>query len=303
MLWTQQFRGTAMKVGFIGVGNMGGPMCRNIIRNTNHDVVVFDLSRSATEACTSLGATAGSSVADVASTCDVVFTSLPMPRNVEEVAAGIAASAKTGSTYIDLSTNSPATARRVNDLMRSKGIQMLEAPVSGGVTRATDGTIVIMVGGDTATFDAQLPLLKSFSGEVVHVGEVGMGSVAKLVNNMLAFCNAAAAAEALMIGKMAGIDLRKLQQVISNASGNSSAFRNIAEKAFDRAFEATFALDLAHKDLRLALELADELGVPGMIAPQVMNLMRIARARGMGSDDSSSVIRVYEQALGQEVKP
>jgi 3-hydroxyisobutyrate dehydrogenase-like beta-hydroxyacid dehydrogenase len=293
-----------MKVGFIGVGNMGGPMCRNIIRNTNHDVVVFDLNPAAIEACTTLGATAGTSVAQVAADCEVVFTSLPMPRNVEEVAAGIAASARPGTVYIDLSTNSPATARRVNDAMRAKGLQMLEAPVSGGVSRATDGTIVIMVGGDAAVFDAQLPLLKSFSGEVVHVGAIGMGSVAKLVNNMLAFCNAAAAAaEALMIGTMAGIDLNKLQQVISNASGNSSAFRNLAEKAFKREFGATFALDLAHKDLRLALELADELGVPGMIAPQVMNLMRIARARGMGGDDSSSVIRVYEQALGREVCP
>ena len=222
-----------MKVGFIGVGNMGGPMCRNIIRNTNHDVVVFDLNPAAIKACTDLGATAGTSVAQVAAACDVVFTSLPMPRNVEEVAlgaGGIAESAKAGTVYVDLSTNSPATARRVNEGMRAKGIQMLEAPVSGGVPRATDGTIVIMVGGDAAAFDAQLPLLKSFSGEVVHVGEIGMGSVAKLVNNMLAFCNAAAAAEALMIGTMAGIDLHKLQQVISNASGNSSAFRNISRQ-------------------------------------------------------------------------
>ena len=130
-----------------------------------------------------------------------------------------------------------------------------------------------------------------------------MGSVAKLVNNMLAFCNAAAAAEALMIGAMSGIDLRKLQQVISNASGNSSAFRNLSREGVQAAnSRPTFALDLAHKDLRLALELADELGVPGMIAPQVMNLMRMARAKGMGGDDSSSVIRVYEQALGREVR-
>ena len=291
-----------MKIGFIGVGNMGGPMCRNIIRNTNHDVLVFDLNPDAIAACTTLGATAGTSVAQVASTCDVVFTSLPMPRNVEEVAADIVGSAKAGMVYIDLSTNSPATARKVNEQMRARGIAMLEAPVSGGVSRATDGTIVIMVGGDEAVFEAQLPLLKSFSGEVVHVGAIGMGSVAKLVNNMLAFCNAAAAAEALMLGAMAGIDMRKLQQVISNASGNSSAFRNLADKAFKGEFQATFALDLAHKDLRLALEMADELGVPGMIAPQVMNLMRMARARGMGKDDSSSVIRVYEQALGREVR-
>ena len=295
-----------MKVGFIGVGNMGGPMCRNIIRNTNHEVVVFDLNPAAIKACTDLGASPGASVAQVAAGCDVVFTSLPMPRNVEDVtlgADGIAAHARPGTVYIDLSTNSPATARRVNDGMRAKGIQMLEAPVSGGTSRATDGTIVIMVGGDAAVFENQLPLLKSFSGEVVHVGEIGMGSMAKLVNNMLAFCNAAAAAEALMIGAMSGIDLRKLQQVISNASGNVLGVpQHVGEGVQPANSRPTFALDLAHKDLRLALELADELGVPGMIAPQVMNLMRMARAMGMGGDDSASVIRVYEQALGREVR-
>src|SRR4051812_40231991 len=144
---------TAMKVGFIGVGNMGGPMCRNIIRNTNHEVVVFDLSPAAIKACTDLGAAAGTSVAQVAADCDVVFTSLPMPRNVEDVALGpdgIAANARPGTVYIDLSTNSPATARRVQSGVQSNGIAMLEAPVSGGTARATDGTIVIMVGGDVA---------------------------------------------------------------------------------------------------------------------------------------------------------
>ncbi|HUN39353.1 MAG TPA: NAD(P)-dependent oxidoreductase [Acetobacteraceae bacterium] len=294
-----------MKVGFIGVGNMGGPMCRNIIRNTNHEVVVFDLSSDAVEACTELGASAGSSVADVARTCDVVITSLPLPRVVEEVALGpdgIAANAKPGTTYIDLSTNSPATARRCAEGMRAKGLAMLEAPVSGGTARAKDGTIVIMVGGDAATFESQLPLLKSFSGEVVHCGEIGMGSVAKLINNMLAFCNSAAAAEALMIGKRSGIDLTKLDQVIRNASGMSSGYANMASKAFKGAFEATFALDLAHKDLRLALEMADELGVPGLIAPQVMNLMRMARGMGLGTSDSCAMIRVYETALGTDVR-
>ena len=108
---------------------------------------------------------------------------------------------------------------------------MLEAPVSGGVARATDGTIVIMVGGDTATFEQQLPLLKSFSGEVIHVGDVGFGSVAKLINNMLAFCNAAAAAEALMMGKRAGIDMKKLDSVIRNASGDFTGYCNMATKA------------------------------------------------------------------------
>jgi 3-hydroxyisobutyrate dehydrogenase-like beta-hydroxyacid dehydrogenase len=294
-----------MKVGFIGVGNMGGPMCRNIIRNTNHEVVVFDLSADATQACTDLGASSAASVADLAKRCDVVIASLPIPRIVEEVAlgeGGIAANARPGTVFIDLSTNSPATAKRVNEGMKAHGIAMLEAPVSGGTPRATDGTIVIMVGGDAAVFEQQLPLLKSFSGEVIHLGEIGFGSAAKLINNMLAFCNAAAAAEALMIGKRSGIDLTKLDAVIRNASGMSAGYASMASKTLAGNFSATFALDLAHKDLRLALELADELGVPGMIAPQVMSLMRMARGMGLGASDSCSIVRVYETALGEEVR-
>ena len=294
-----------MKVGFIGVGNMGGPMCRNIVRNTNHEVIVFDLDPDSVAACTALGAVAATSVADVASRCDVVITSLPIPRVVEEVALGpdgIAAHAKPGTVFVDLSTNSPATAKRVHAGMKAKGIAMLEAPVSGGTPRAKDGTIVIMVGGDAAVFEQQLPLLKSFSVSVVHVGEIGMGSAAKLINNMLAFCNAAAAAEALMLGKRTGIDLHKLDAVIRNASGMSSAYNGMATKAFAGDFQPTFALDLAHKDLRLALEMADELGVPGLIAPQVMSLMRMARGMGLGSSDSASVIQVYEKALNEQVR-
>jgi 3-hydroxyisobutyrate dehydrogenase-like beta-hydroxyacid dehydrogenase len=294
-----------MKVGFIGVGNMGGPMCRNIIKNTNHEVVVFDLAAAAIAACTELGATAGGSVADVAARCDVVFTSLPLPRDVEAVAlgpGGIKENARPGTVYIDLSTNSPALARRVHAAMGAGGLAMLEAPVSGGVPRAIDGTIVIMVGGDAATFEAQRPLLASFSGEVIHVGAVGFGSVAKLINNQLAFSNMAAAAEALMIGLMSGIDLAKLDQVITNASGFSSGYRSLSGKAFKRDFKPGFALDLAHKDLRLALELADELGVPGMIGPQVMNLFRMARGMGLGPADTSAMIKVYEAALSREVR-
>ncbi len=294
-----------MKVGFIGVGNMGGPMCRNIIKNTNHEVIVFDLNPDAVKVCTDLGASAGASVAEVASHCDVVITSLPLPKIVEEVTlgkGGIAENAQPGTVFIDLSTNAPATAKRVAEGMAAKGIHMLEAPVSGGTARATDGTIVIMVGGDAAVFENNLPLLKSFSGEVIHLGEIGFGSVAKLINNMLAFCNAAAAAEALMMGKRSGIDLKKLDAVIRNASGMSSGYAGMSTKAFAGNFAPTFALDLAHKDLRLAMELADELGVPGLIAPQVLNLMRMARGMGLGPSDSASVIKVYEAALGEEVR-
>ena len=282
-----------MKVGFIGVGNMGGPMCRNIIRNTNHQVTVFDLNPDAVAACTALGAAAGASTATVATTSDVVFTSLPMPKHVEEVALGpdgIAAHARPGAVYIDLSTNAPATARRVHEGMAAKGLAMLEAPVSGGVPRATDGTIVIMVGGEPAVFEAQLPLLKSFSKEVIHVGPVGMGSVAKLCNNMLAFCNSAAAAEALLLGAAAGIDVHKLYDVICNASGNSDAFRSLGPKAFARNFKPGFALDLAHKDLRLAVEAGKAMGIPTPVTKSACDLFGAARDKGFGDRDISAVV-------------
>jgi 3-hydroxyisobutyrate dehydrogenase-like beta-hydroxyacid dehydrogenase len=267
--------------------------------------VVFDLNAAALKECTDLGASAAASVADLASQSDVVITSLPIPSAVEEVAlgsGGVAANAKAGTVFIDLSTNSPETAKRVNEGMRRRGVAMLEAPVSGGTARAKDGTIVIMVGGDMRVYEQQLPLLRSFSSEVVHVGDIGMGSTAKLINNMLVFCNSATAAEALMIGKRAGIDLLKLDSVIRNASGMSSGYANMATKALKGNFEATFALDLAHKDLRLALEMANHLGVPGLIAPQVMSLMRMARGMGLGSRDSCSMIKVYEAALNEEVR-
>jgi 3-hydroxyisobutyrate dehydrogenase-like beta-hydroxyacid dehydrogenase len=128
-----------------------------------------------------------------------------------------------------------------------------------------------------------------------------MGSVAKLCNNMLAFCNMAAASEALMLGALAGIDLTKLAEVIRNASGNSDAFRNLVPKALAGNFKPGFSLDLAHKDLRLVLEMQDALGVPAIMAGPVMSLMRLARAKGWGGDDSSSVLRVYEAALGRQL--
>ena len=293
-----------MKIGFIGVGNMGGPMCRNIIRNTNHQVVVHDLDAAAVARCTSLGATSVDSIGALAG-CEVVFTSLPMPDVVERVIAGpggLAETAAPGTVVIDLSTNSPETAQAMAAALGARGIAMLEAPVSGGVVKAEEGSIAIMVGGEEAVFEAQRPLFASFTANAFHVGAVGMGSVAKLINNMLAFCNMAAAAEGLMMGAAAGIDLRKLADVVSVSSGASGAFSSIATKAMAGTFAPGFALDLAHKDLRLAVQLADKTGVPGMVAPNVLNLLRSARAMGFGGEDTSAMIRVYERIMGKEVR-
>ena len=295
-----------MKVGFIGVGNMGGPMCRNIVKRSNHQVTVFDLNAAAVKTCTDLGATAASSIAEATRGADVVMTSLPMPKDVEAVTlgdGGILASIGKGQTYIDLSTNAPAMVKKIGAAMAAKGIAMLDAPVSGGTAGAEAATIAIMVGGDKKVFDDALPVLQSFSANVIHMGELGTGTAAKLVNNMLAFCNAAAAAEGLMLGVTAGLDPKKLIQVVSSSSGNSAAFKSLSDKALSGDFKANFALDLAYKDLHLALELGDELGVPLQMGASTHNLQRMARGMGLGKSDSSSILRVYETALKRTVKP
>jgi 3-hydroxyisobutyrate dehydrogenase len=295
-----------VKVGFIGVGNMGGPMCRNIVKKSNHQVTVFDLNPAAVKTCTDLGATAAKSVTDVTRGADVVMTSLPMPKDVEAVTLGdngILATITKGQTYIDLSTNAPSMVKKIGAAMAAKGIAMLDAPVSGGTTGAEAATIAIMVGGDRKVFDDALPVLQSFSANVIHMGGLGTGTVAKLVNNMLAFCNAAAAAEGLMLGVTAGLDPQKLIQVVTNSSGNSNAFKSLSERALAGEFEPRFALNLAYKDLHLALELGDELNVPLPQGSSTHNLQRLARGMGLGPKDSSSILRVYETALGRTIKP
>ena len=295
-----------MKVGFIGVGNMGGPMCRNIIKRSNHQVTVFDLNPAAVKTCTDLGGTAAKSVAEATKGADIIMTSLPMPKDVEAVSLGdngVLANIGKGQTYIDLSTNAPSMVKKIGAAFAAKGIAMLDAPVSGGTVGAEAATIAIMVGGDKKVFDDALPVLQSFSANVIHMGELGTGTVAKLVNNMLAFCNAAAAAEGLMLGVTAGLDPKKLIQVVTNSSGNSNAFKSLSERSLSGDFKASFALDLAYKDLHLALELGDELGVPLQQGASTHNLQRLAKGMGWGPEDSTSVLRVYETMLKHKVNP
>jgi 3-hydroxyisobutyrate dehydrogenase-like beta-hydroxyacid dehydrogenase len=291
-----------MKIGFVGLGNMGGPMCRNLVKGVNHEVVVHDLNPEAVRACTEQGATAAASLTALAGTCDVILTSLPTPRHVEAVATEIAASARPGTVFFDLSTNAPAVVRRLHEELAPKGITLLDAPVTGGVARAVDGSIVVMVGGEEAVFEQHRAILAAFSGTLVHVGPVGSASVAKLINNMLVLCNIAVAAEGMMIGRMAGIDLTKLVNIIENGSGDSVGFRGLAARGLKGEFKASFALDLAYKDLGLAVDLATEHGVPGLMAPQALALMRMGRALGHGGLDSTAMLKVYETLMGKEVR-
>lgn len=294
-----------MRIGFIGTGNIGGPMCRHVIRHSGADVVVFDLNPDAVQRCTDVGGIAAASVAEAVKDADVVLTSLPGPRDVEAVALGaegIAGHARAGTVYFDLTTNSPAVARRVAAQLQAREITMLDAPVSGGVAGAEERTLTVMAGGDAAALEKHRGILESFGENIVHTGDLGSGCIAKLVNNMIAFCTTAAAAEGLLLGTMAGVDPEVLDHVVRNSTGDSRAFRTLAKDTLAGDWSPTFALDLAYKDLHLALELADDLNVPLSLSPQVHNLMRMARAMGHGGDNASAVMRVYEKTLNTEVR-
>jgi 3-hydroxyisobutyrate dehydrogenase-like beta-hydroxyacid dehydrogenase len=268
---------------------------------------VFDLNPAAVKTCTDLGGSAAKSIAEATKGADVVMTSLPMPKDVEAVTlgdSGILANIAKGQTFIDLSTNAPSMVKKIGAAFAAKGIAMLDAPVSGGTTGAEAATIAIMVGGDKKVFDDALPVLQSFSANVIHMGPLGSGTVAKLVNNMLSFCNMAALCEGMMLGTTYGLDPEKLLGVISNSSGNSNAIKNFSLRALKGHYSPpSFALDLAYKDLHLALELGDELGVPLQQGASTHNLQRLAKGMGFGPDDSTSVLRVYESMLGRKVKP
>ncbi len=283
---------------------MGGPMCRNIIAG-GHSVVVCDKNPQAVERCTALGAQAGATPKEVAGRVEVVMTSLPLPPNLEEVALGpdgIAAGAAKDLVHIDLSTNSPSFVRKIGAALEERGVPFLDAPVSGGVAGAEQGTIAIMVGGDAALFGRFRPVFDSFGKNVFHMGAVGAGSAAKLVNNMIAFCSMAAAAEGLMLGTAAGLDAEQLVEVVQASSGDSRGFRFLAEKALAGDWSPKFALDLGYKDIGLAGQMADELNVPLSVAPPTQNLMRVARSMGFGPDDITSMARVYEKLLGRTIK-
>lgn len=295
-----------MKVGYIGVGNMGGPMCRNLLKKGGHRVTVFDLNRDAVDRCTAQGASAAGSPRAAAAHADLVLTSLPHPRDVEAVVLGpegILETLEPGAVYCDLSTNSPLTVGRLATALAERGVAMLDAPVSGGVVAADRGTLAVMVGGEREVFDRMLPVLQCLGENVVHCGATGTGCVAKLCNNLIAFCNMAASAEGLMLGVAAGIDLEVLNQVIRNSSGNSMTFRATAKNALSGDWTPSFALDLAYKDMHLALELADELGIPLSLSPTVHNLMRMARGLGYGQHDATAILRVYEDTLRRTLKP
>jgi 3-hydroxyisobutyrate dehydrogenase-like beta-hydroxyacid dehydrogenase len=291
-----------MRVGFIGTGNIGNPMARNVLR-AGHELFVNDLRESACANLLELGATWAATPAEAAAQAEVVLTSLPGPNEVEAVltgADGILAGARPGMVYVDLSTNAPSTARRLAAVAAARGVTYLDAPVSGGVTGAEKATLCVMVGGDRAVFERYKPLLEAIGTNVFHLGDVGAGCTAKLVNNLIALGVGHLINEALVAGVKAGIDARTLYDVmaVSSAARFVPGVPRLLERHFDHA---TFTLALAAKDVGLAVSLGRENGVPMPAAAAIEQALLTAVAAGHGAKASSASLLLLEALAGVQV--
>lgn len=288
-----------MKVGFIGLGIMGGSMALNV-RAAGHELIVNDLRREAAEPQLKAGATWADSARKVAEAADVVFTSLPGPREVESVADELLDGMRKGAAWFDLSTNSPTVVRRICERFAAKGIPMLDSPVSGGPRGAKTRKLALLVGGERAVFDQYRPVLDAIGDQVIYIGPIGAGSVAKLVHNCSGYAIQAALAEVFTMGVKAGVDPLELWAAVRQCSlGRMRTFDRLGNQFLQGRFEPPdFALKLAHKDVTLATELARELGVPMRIANLTHAEMTEALNRGWGERDSRSFMLLQEERAG-----
>ncbi|HEU0021398.1 MAG TPA: NAD(P)-dependent oxidoreductase [Dehalococcoidia bacterium] len=294
-----------MKVGFVGLGNMGNPMASNLIK-AGHQLTVHDLRRGAATNLLEMGANWADAPRDVVPGSDVVFTSLPVPRDVDAVVLGekgIMEGATRGTVYLDLSTNSPTAIRRIHDVCAQRGVAVLDAPVSGGVYGAAAATLAVMVGGDRAVYDRMKPTLDAIGSHVVYCGPIGNGMVCKICNNLLSMGIGVLMSEALTLGVKAGVDLATLADVIANSSGGN---RRLTEKfprfLFKGNFTPGFATALAAKDVRLATDLGREYGIPMELSNMVDQRHVEAMFRGWGPEDSDAVSRIQEEKAGVQLR-
>ena len=295
-----------MRIGFIGLGNMGGPMAMNLLK-AGHELTVHDLRREAAEPQLAAGATWADGAKAVAEASELTFTSLPGPPEVEEVAlgpGGVLAGAVEGSVYIDLSTNSPTLLRSIHARFAERGVEVLDAPVSGGVVGATAGTLAVMVGGDAARYEQLKPVLESIGDKVSYIGGIGSGMVAKLVHNMTSICSRMAIAEGLTLAAKAGVDPHVMQKVLQDGAFGQGNFLNhsLTDTVFAERWDPpSFALRLSRKDLGLATQLGREVQVPMAHAALAEQEMVAALGRGWGDLDSNIFFRLQQERSGVEL--
>ena len=286
------------RIGFIGVGTMGLPMAANLVKK-GFAVTAFDMNPAAVKAAAEVGAAAAASAAEAVAGAELVITMLPSSPHVESAFTGdggVLMAARKGTLLVDMSTIDPAVTRRLAAAAAARGLRFVDAPVSGGVPRATDGTLAIMVGGAPADFEAARPALAAMGANVIHVGGVGSGEVAKLCNNLIAGVAAVAVSEAFRIAEGFGVDPKVITEVISKSSGNTWVMEHmhpvpglVARSASTNEYRPGFMTDLMCKDVGLAVDAARGLRIPLFVAPAAQQVYRLASSHGLGRKDFTSV--------------
>lgn len=292
-----------MKIGFIGLGIMGKPMAKNLLK-AGYELVVMDLNKETVEELRELGAQAGTSSIDVASKSDIIITMLPNSPQVKAVVlgkGGVIDGAKSGTVLIDMSSIAPLASREVYAALEVKGVDMLDAPVSGGEPKAIDGTLSVMVGGKKEIFDKYYDIMKVMAGSVVYVGEIGAGNIAKLCNQVVVALNISAVSEALILAKSAGVDPDLVYQAIRGGLAGSTVMEAKAPMMMDRNFKPGFKIDLHIKDLNNVLETSHKLNISLPLTSQVMEIMQAIKADGCGTEDHASIVKYYEKLANIEV--
>ena len=285
-----------MKIGFIGLGAMGRPMAANLLR-AGHTLQAYDLRRVE-------GFSMKSSAAEAARSCELLFTSLPGPAEVDAVAPQIKALSSEGAAWFDLSTNSPDRIRRIHHDFLKTGMHVLDAPVSGGPKGAQTGKLAIWVGGDAQVFERFKPTLETIGDQVLYVGPIGAGTVAKLAHNAASFTVQAALAEVFTLGVKAGVEpLALFRALRQGATGRKRTFDRLAEHFLPGVYDPpAFTVRLAHKDMTLALQLAAQENVPMKVGKIALDELDEAMKRGWSERDCRVAMTLQEERAGVSVR-
>jgi 3-hydroxyisobutyrate dehydrogenase len=309
-LFTTHYRETDMvehktrdnTVGLIGLGMMGSGMAANILK-AGHSLIVYDIDPSKNAHFAELGAVAAESPADVAQQAHIVITMVDTTAQSEDViirSGGIIDGAQSGDVVICMSTIDPMSVKAMHGILSAKGIGMIDAPVSGMIKGAREGTLRAFVGGEAATLEVCRSVLESMTSEIIHVGALGQGLVMKLINNMLYKVSSIAAIEAMVLGVKAGLDPQMMLDVIGRSTGNSPAFQYRAQRMIKRDFEGV-RLDISYKDMVLETSLGRSLQVPLLLPNVCLQIYEMGRAAGLGSKDATALVTIYEQITGVKI--
>ncbi len=293
-----------MKIGFIGLGIMGRPMVKNLLK-AGYEVVAYDIVEKNLQDVVSAGAIAGKNNKDVAEQTDVVITMVPNSPQVKTAVLGdngVLEGAKEGTILIDMSSIAPLASKEVYEACKAKGVKMIDAPVSGGEPGAVKGTLSIMVGGDKEVYEeVKDSILLKMGGSAVYCGEIGAGNTTKLANQIIVAVNIAALAEALTLSKKAGVDPEAVFKAIRGGLASSRVMDDKAPMMLSGDFKPGFRIDLHIKDLNNALETGHEVGSALPLTAQLMEMMQTLHADGFGQEDHSSLARVYEKLTGTSI--